>query len=224
MRNRGLIVCALVGRAVTATADPCPPDAAARAAAIRAHLDHQAERAHTWDLAWGLGYGAATVAQGAMGATRWEFGRTVTDDIQVGLYIGAGKAAISALSHVIQPLKIARVGLPSSDACADLAAASAALATTAREERKVFWLTAVGTVVLNGGGLLIAGYGYDAWKDGTVGALLGVPVGLATMLTVPRGSLRAWRSGQFEAPSGVSWQLDAVHGHGFTGLIVRGAF
>ncbi|MCE9579170.1 MAG: hypothetical protein K8W52_38965 [Deltaproteobacteria bacterium] len=225
MTTRLLIIGLCAGLATRAVAEGCPADAAARAASIRAHLDHEAHKAHRWDLGWGLGLGAVAVAQGAMGAARWYPGRDVDDKVQAGLYIGAGKAVLGALPHVILPLKITRPGPPTSDACADLVAASAALVKTAHEERQVFWLNIAGSVALAGGGLLIAGYGYDAWREGVVGALIGLPVGALITITQPRASWRAHGRGDFEVAGGaVTLRLDAVQSAGFTGLVVHGMF
>ena len=200
-------------------------DAVERTSAIRTHLDREHARARRWDLAWGAGLGAAAVGQGAMAATRWEFGRDVDDKVQAGLYIGAGKALIASLGHLVTPLKVTRVGPATSDPCADLAAAERALRRTASKERTTFWVKAGGTVVLNGAGLLIAGLGYDAWREGIVSTALGVPVGVLVLLTEPKASRRAYVRGDFDGrPPAITWTVDAVHGRSFTGLVARGAF
>jgi len=177
---------------------------------VRAHLDREAHRAHTWDVAWGLGFGAAAIGYGAMAETRWEFGIDLDDKRVAGLWVGAAKAGIASLSHLILPVRIARAPAATGDPCKDLAAANDALEESARHERTTFWLSIAGAIALNGGGLLWLGLHDDAWKEGVISAAIGVPVSALHTWTLPRGA--------------TTWQIDAVATPAFTGLSISGTF
>jgi hypothetical protein len=45
-------------------------------------------------------------------------------------------------------------------------------------------------VLVNGGGLLVIGLGYDRWVTGTIGTIVGIAVGELQIFTRPTGSLR----------------------------------
>ena len=178
--------------------------------AIRAHLDREAHRAHTWDLAWGLGFGAVAIGYGAMAETRWEFGIGLDDAKVAGLWVGAVKAGIAAASHAVLPVEVERAPAATGDPCKDLEGAQHALDETARHERETYWLSIAGAVALNGGGLLWLGLHDHAWGEGVISALIGVPVAAIHTWTLPRGAM--------------TWRIDAVATPAFTGLSISGSF
>ncbi len=213
----------LVARAAPTRAAPCDSDAAARAAAIRAHLEREVHRGRVWDISWGSAFAVATVGYGAMAATRWEFGIDIDDHKDAGLWVASGKAAIAGLSHAVLPLKIEQPAPETGDPCVDLDAAERALAISARHERDAFWLSIAGSVALNGGALLLLGLHYDTWTEGVISTAIGVPVGALHAWTAPHGSRRGVAEGRFDGPP-ATWRIDAMRSPGFTGLVLSGDF
>lgn len=192
--------------ALAATRGPalaCPDPAAQ---ALAAQLDREAHAARTWDIAWGIGLGAAAAGYATLAATDWEFGATVDRGTRDLFWAGAAKAGIAALSHLVVPLRIPRVR----GACPTAADAEAARAEAARHERTAFWLGLAGGAVLLGGGLLFVGLRDHAWGAGAVDAGLSSAVGLAHMLTMPHHARR--------------WQLAGVASPQFTGMVMAGQF
>lgn len=206
---RAVAIASVIATSV-ARAAPCPTDARAQADALRAHLDREAHRAHTWDVAWGAGFGAVAIGYAAMADRRWELG-VALDDAQVDdLWVGAIKATIAAGSHAILPMQITRAPAPTDDPCADLAAAEAARDRTAHAEAMSYWLSIAGGVALNGGGLLYVGIHDHAWGTGAVSAALGAVVTIAHAWTAPGGAS--------------TWRIDAAASPQFTGLVLRREF
>jgi hypothetical protein len=177
---RWQVVGGVVLAARVASAAPCEVDAAA----IRAHLVDEAARERRWDLGWGIGLGGAAVGQLALGLSG-AFDR----DLEQAMYVGAGKSAIGSLGHFILPLKI-EVPPPAADACADLAALRAAMATTAHHERQTFWINHVGALVLNGAGAIVLGERTN-WTNAAVSFVTGYAVGVTIIYTQPRGTWHA---------------------------------
>jgi hypothetical protein len=206
---RAVAIASVIATSV-ARAAPCPTDARAQAEALRAHLDREAHRAHTWDLAWGAGFGVVAVGYAVMADRRWEAGITL-DDAQVDdLWVGAIKATIAAGSHAILPVRVTRAPAPTADPCADLAAALAARDRTAHAEALAYWMSIAGGVALNGGGFLYVGVHDHAWGTATISAVLGAAVTVAHAWTAPGGA--------------ATWRIDAAASPQFTGLVLGRSF
>ncbi len=222
---------ALVGRAYGAC------DAAraeGRAAAVRAHLEREARHARRWDLAWAAG--SVVMAGGQLGlvAARWVPLRDYDRTQRLVLQVGAAKAAVGALGHVVLPLRLVPPGRPSGESCADLAAAERALAASARAERTAFRVNHVGGLLVNLGGWLYLGLAHDEWDEGLASFALGYPVALLAVYTQPRASWRAHREGHrfgrgdaspdpSPAADG-SWSLVPVRAPGYLGLVLTLGF
>lgn len=220
---RAAAIVSVIAASTIARAAPCPTDAHERADALRAHLDREARRAHRWDLGWGALFGVATVGYAAMADTRWEFGLSLDQGQVDDLWAGAVKGGIATASHIVLPLHVERVPAATADPCADLAAAQHAIETTATNESRAFWLSIVGGVLLNGGGLLYVGLRDHAWGTGAISMALGVPIAIAHAWTAPHASRRALAEGRLDGPP-ATWQIDAAITPGFTGLVLSGSF
>jgi hypothetical protein len=176
----GLLAAICVAR--TASAAPCEADSAS----IRAHLTDEAQRAHRWNLVWGLGFGAAAVGQLALGIDPTH---SLDRDLEQAAYVGAAKATVGALGHVVTPL-VVEVPPPVPDACADLAALRAAAIRTAARERTTFWLNQIGALAVNATGAVVLGE-RTTWANAGESFALGYAVGLISTYTMPRGSWHA---------------------------------
>lgn len=172
-------------------APPDPPAAACDPIAEvgQAALEREHAAARRWNVAWTITYTAFAGLQ--VGAALAEFspGSDFTIATRDSLYIGAGKAAIGALSRVILPL---RVPVPprAAGGCADPAAIAIARRTAARKERNTFWLQLGGGAALHlvGGGYLVVHR--DAWKEALVSLAMGAVVSTITLYTEPKTSWR----------------------------------
>lgn len=201
-----------------AAAAPCDPaEAEARTARIEAHLDREKRRARRWDNLWLITFATATAVQGAGIATETTLGE-YDDAAEAGLAVGAIKSGIGALAHVILRLKVVRPGPRTGDPCADLEAAERALARTAANEKRSFFLNHLGSLALNVGGLLYLGLQEDEWGEGAKSIAIGYPIGMLAVYTQPRATWKARRRGTFEATVGVARRRD------FTGIVLAGSF
>ena len=206
MRRAAAIPAAIV-LAIAVPAAACPPDT------IRGALEREARRAHRWDVAWGITFGAAAIGYTAMAASDWEFGATLDRAQRDDLWLGAIKSGIASLSHVVLPLRIEQPG-PNDATCADDAAAIHALEVSARHERTTFWLSNAGNVALNGGAALYLGIHDHDWTQALISAGIGVSVAIVHTWTLPRGAPRALDA----------LQLSVARTPSFTGVLVGGAF
>jgi hypothetical protein len=220
-----VVVVALVLAATTpgAHAAPCDADAGARSDAIRAHLEREVHRGRVWDRAWAAGFGVVTAGYVAMGATRWQFGMDVDDHKEAGIWVTAAVSGISAVSHLVLPVKIEQPAARTGDPCKDLDEARRALDVSADHEAQSFWLGVAGGVVLGGGSLLVLGLHYHTWTEGVISAVTSVPVTIVHSWTTPQDSRRARNDGSFDGPP-VTWRLDAAVAPGFGGLVMSGTF
>jgi hypothetical protein len=177
MRVALVVVCCLVGSAPAVAQDACDPREAEER---RMHLTHAKRRAGHWNLAWRVTFTAAAVGNIAVAAA------DVFPDLNDGLYVSGGKAAIGAVARWILPLRI-DVPEPNADPCADVKALRNAVATAAKRERGMFYLGHVGGILVNLGGAAIiwhrASFGQAMLSIG-----IGYPVGLLSNYTMPRGS------------------------------------
>jgi hypothetical protein len=132
--------------------------------------------------------------------------------------VGAVKSFVGLAARVVTPVKVPRPAV-TGDACADLAAAQAALAKAARSERRSFWLNHVGGLALQVAGTLYIGMSADdAWVDAAISFGIGYTVGLASTYTQPRGAWREHRGGA------ESWQVAPLVTPHVRGLTVVGTF
>lgn len=192
--QRTVVALAVALAARTVAADPAcsPGEAAAEAAALRAQLDSESARADRWNLAWGIGFGAASAGQLGLAVGKWNpfgaYDRTYRDT----LYVGAGKAAIGSLGRFVTPLRV-HVPAAVADPCADLVALRGALADAGRLERRLFWTSHIGGFLVSLGGAVILAT-QISWPVGAISFAVSYPVGLLSAYTMPRGSWHAWRS------------------------------
>ena len=95
---------------------------------------------------------------------------------------------------------------------------SRALAKTAANEKRSFFLNHLGSLALNVAGLLYLGLQEDEWGEGAKSIAIGYPIGMLAVYTQPRATWKARRRGTFEATVGVARRRD------FTGLVLTGSF
>lgn len=136
-----------------AAAEPCP------------QLAHEQQRAHRWDVTWGLLMTSAFVVQGAAALTP-----PLPRATRIGAAVGAGKSFLGAAGHWVLPLRLG-------DAC-DLDHA-------ATVERQNFWLLHIGAFVVNAAGFVTEAELSD-WQHAAVSAAVGYTVGLVQVYTMPR--------------------------------------
>jgi hypothetical protein len=203
--RRAAAIPAAIVLALAIPAGACPDDT------IRAKLAREATRAHRWDLGWGLTFGVAAAGYTAMAAEDWEFGGSLNQAQRDDLWLGAIKAGIASLSHVVLPLRIEE---PGGDTCADDAAAIHALEVSARHETATFWLSIAGGIALNGGSLLYLGVHDHDWKQGLISAGVGTVPAILHTWTAPLGARHAL----------AELHVEAAASPRFTGVIVGGSF
>ena len=209
--------------AAAADAAACPADAAERAAALRERLDDERASARRWRWYWAAGFGAASAAQ---------LTGVLLEATPIGEYdaaaaaslkIGAAKSAIGMAARIVAPIRVPRPAI-TGDACADLAAAEAALARAAFSEKRSFWLNHVGGLALQVGGTLYIGLSVeDAWGDAAISFGLGWSVGLISTYTQPRGLWKMHRARE-RSPGGLTWQLTPLAAPRAHGLAISGTF
>ena len=161
---------------------------------IRARLDREARRSRVWNIAWGIVFTTATAGQLVAIATEFAPLDPYSDDTEAGYAVGAIKSGLGALTRVLLPLRVARPGPPTGDACADLAAAEAAQRRTAKLQRRAFYMNHAGGLVVNLAGLLYLGLVQGSWKQGAISVATGYPIGLLSIYTAPRGAWHAERN------------------------------
>jgi hypothetical protein len=205
-----VLVLALVAGAAAARAS-CPADAAERGAKLRERLDRERAAARRWRWGWAAGFGAATALQAAGVLAEYTPTGDFDESAETSLTVGAIKSAIGMTARIVAPIKVPRPAV-TGDACADLAAAEAAMARAAFSEKKSFWLNHVGGLALHAGGTLYIGLTVDdAWGDAAISFGLGWTVGLISTYTQPRGVWKEVRVAPMVAP-------------GAQGLSIAGSF
>jgi hypothetical protein len=186
------------GRMARADESDCQ-DVDARLSFVRERLaadDHDSRR---WMWSWGIAYGALTLGQAGLALTRDDEGE------QVELYVGAAKSLLGLVPvlGVQNPAlrdsgrleaRVAQVstgGASAAERCAVVAEAEKLLDAAAADEAfNRGFLAHAGNVLVNGGGLLVIGIGYDRWLTGALGAAVGIAVGELQIFTRPTASLR----------------------------------
>ena len=206
MPRAAAIVCAIIFASAPARA--CPD-----AQPLRDRLDRELHRARVWNVGWGAAFGVAAIGYGAMAESRWEFGLSLDDAKVDGLWVGAVQATISALGHVIVPLRTEAAPAPTGDPCKDYEAAAHAVAVTAAHERTSVWLSLAGGVVLEAGGFFYLGLHDHAWGQGGISLASGIPVAIAHAWTIPRID-----------DSDVTITVGAARTPQFTGVVIGGSF
>lgn len=222
-RAAALLALAAVLAAAAPEAAACPADAAERAAALRERLDGERASARRWRWGWAAGFGAASALQ----LTGVLLERTPIGDYDAAadasLKAGAAKAGIGMAARIVAPIKVPRPAI-TGDACADLAAAEAALARAAASEQRSFWLNHVGGLAMQVGGTLYIGLSVeDAWGDAAISFGLGWTVGLISTYTQPRGLWKMHRA-RARSPDGLTWQLTPLAAPRAHGLAISGTF
>lgn len=234
MGARGIAaVLAAVAGAVTARAQTCPAPAgaapslraataSARHAFLAGALARERHRGRWWNLGWGWGFVAATAGQAAVGAA-------IDEDsalCRACQFVGAGKSAIGVVATwVLYPVRVRAVAPRAAPTCADVAAAERALADAAASER-VPWLRHAEGIALNAAGVVYLGLAHDEWRNGLIGAAVGVAVGELRLWSRPRGAiaaLRAYRAGRLAPARATNWHVSPTFG-GAAGFVVTGTF
>jgi hypothetical protein len=170
-------------------AQECAPD---EAEALRAHLAAQQVSAKNWNQVWR--YTFTTVAVGA-----FAFGvANPFPDARDNIWVTAGKSTLGALSRWLLPL---RVELPpkTTDVCADIAALRASIESTAKQERRLFWLHHLGSAVVNAAGAVILAVRGNSLSEILLTTALGYAVGMVATYTMPRATWRFWREHPWSA-------------------------
>lgn len=220
--GRALAVTAFAGVMASSTMDAvaCPADAGARAAALRKRLDRERESAARWRLGWGIGFGIASIGQGALVIAEVSPLGDYDEAAEASLLAGTGKAIIGLGARVITPIKVPHPKV-TGDACTDLANAEAALALAAKSEKQSFWLNHIGGLALQLGATLYIGLAADdAWDEAAISFAVGYAVGVTSTYTQPRS---AWREHR-RAPADRKWQLAPLLTTHARGLAVVGSF
>jgi hypothetical protein len=198
----------------------CPADAADRAARLRARLDRERDLAARWRLGWSIGFGVASIGQGALVIAEFSPLGEYDDAAEASLVAGTVKSIVGLGSRVIAPVKVPEPKV-TGDACADLAAAEAALAAAAKSEKQSFFLNHIGGLALQVAATAYIGLAADdAWTDAAISFALGYAVGAASTYTQPRG---AWHEHR-RRPDARTWQLTPLVTPGAHGLSVVGRF
>ena len=179
-----------------ATARPAhaAEDCEAQLAFVRDRLSTDARHGRTWTWSWGIGYSAVALGQAGLAFTR------DTEGEKAELFVGAGKSVLGLVPVFTRRLPAlndagtleARLAATPAgpERCALVAEATRMLEASADNEAFARgWLAHTLTVLVNAGGLAIVGFGYDRWKTGTVGALVGVAIGELAIWTRPAQSL-----------------------------------
>ncbi len=200
--------------------DGCP-DADARIAFVGERLDADAHGARVWMWGWGLGYTGLALGQAGLALTRDDEGE------RVELYVGAAKSVLglvpvllvrSPALHDAGTLKVRAAG-GGSDRCAVAAEAGEMLERSAADEAFArSFLAHTANVLVNGGGMLIVGLGYDRWVTGALGAAVGIAIGEVNIFTRPTAALRG------RADYAARWTVAPVVTGDATGILLIGTF
>lgn len=178
--------------------------------------DHQ--RAHAWNEAWAVTFGAAALA--SAGLATFAPSSWFTDNTRAGLYVTAVKATIGVASKLAQPLEIDVKGV-----CADRRPQSrktrhVLLNEVARREKRAIAPNVVGGLLLNAFGLFYMGYVRHAWESGWISFGIGSGVAVASVLTAPTQSWLLKR----RMSEGARTALVPRLGHDGAGLALVGLF
>lgn len=192
---RGHVLVGVVAGVLAAVApahaeDACTPEADA----LRAHLVEAERATYRWNLGWTIAFGAASAGQLALATLEVNPLGTFDTQYRDTLYVGAAKAGIGFASRLVLPLRV-DVPAPLPDRCADRTVLRATLTRLATKERRLFWLTHIGGMALNLGGMALLWERHGA-STGLVSFAISYPVGTLSAYTLPRGSWKRWRAEQ----------------------------
>jgi hypothetical protein len=191
-----------------ATAEPCPD-----ASALRADLEQESVRADHWNLAWRIAHSALAAGQLAVAAS----GAADRDNTRA-LWVGGAESALGALGAWLMPLRIdvpSPTPTPTGDACADRAALRGIAERAASDERRMFWASHLGGLVVSvAGGVVVAEL--TSWRNGLVSFATSYAVGLLNTYTMPRASWRRTRE--------PTWTASVVANGDHRALVVGGSF
>jgi len=189
----GRVIIGAIGACVAAAAPARADDGCAHeAAALRAHLVDAERATYRWNLGWTIAFGAASAGQVALAALEVNPLGTFDANYRDTLYVGAAKAGLGFASRLVLPLAV-DVPAPLADRCADRAVLRATLTRLATKERRLFWLTHLGGMALNLGGMALLWERHGA-TTGLVSFAISYPVGMLSAYTLPRGSWKRWRA------------------------------
>ena len=189
----GRVILGAIGACLAAAAPAWADDACApEAAALRAHLVDAERATYRWNLGWTIAFGAASAGQVALAALEVNPLGTFDANYRDTLYVGAAKAGLGFASRLVLPLAV-DVPAPLADRCADRAVLRATLTRLATKERRLFWLTHLGGMALNLGGMALLWERHGA-TTGLVSFAISYPVGMLSAYTLPRGSWKRWRA------------------------------
>lgn len=203
-RARLLITLGIAVLPPLAAAEPCGDPSA-----LRADLEHESDRADHWNLAWRIGFTALAAGQLAIAAS----GAADHDNTRA-LWVGGAKSALGAIGAWASPLRI-DVPPPTGDACTDRAALRAAAERAASDERRTFWASHLGGLVVNLAGSLVLAE-LTSWKTGVLSFATGYPIGLISTYTMPRASWHRIRE--------PSWTASVVPSRDGYTLVVGSSF
>lgn len=197
MRGRVIVgaVAGALGACLATAAPALAEDACAREAdALRAHLVDAERATYRWNLGWTIAFGASSVGQVVLAALEVNPLGTFDTKYRDTLYVGAAKAGLGFVSRLVMPLRV-DVPAPLLDRCADRTVLRATLTRLAPKERRLFWLTHLGGMALNLGGMALLWERHGA-TTGLVSFAISYPVGTLSAYTLPRGSWKRWRAEQ----------------------------
>jgi hypothetical protein len=188
----------------TAAATPCGDPSA-----LRAELQRESTRVKQWNWAWRITYTTLAVGQLAVAASG-----EVDRDTTQALWVGGAKSSLGALGQWLSTLRI-RVPPPTGDACTDRSQLRLVAERAAFEERKAFWVSHIGGLVINLTGSAIVAERVSL-EDGIVSFATGYAVGLLSIYTMPRASWGRTRA--------AAWTAGVVTGGDRHVLVVAGVF
>lgn len=222
MRIVPAVVLLVVALARPAHAGRCD-QAEAHLRLVKDQLDADVHRGHRYEWGWGLGNGG--VAIGLFGLAL----ASNDDGARAEAYIGSGGSVLAAVLPVLLQRVPAITDAPRFDRmlaetpegperCALVAEADRLLARSAHDERFARGpVSHTINMLINGGGWLIIGFGWDRWTTSGLGAFFSIGLGELQIYTRPTGAMRAWSRR-------LAWTVAPVVGQGQTGLLVGGSF
>lgn len=158
---------------------------AARLKFLSAELLGESRRMHTWTTAWGLTYGALTIAQIAPVPL-------IIPQDQIEWWIGAATSAFGLAVIALEPIEVQPLE-PGGDVCALIVEGERRMERGAVQEGNLRqWYAHALNVALNLGLGLILGLGYDHWVAAAVNFAVGVAAGELTIFTAPNRLRSAW--------------------------------
>lgn len=203
-------------------------DPAVRLGRIRAALDRESDRARLWSGVWAMTF---------IGAGTFALSRGVTSDdegAQFAAVAASLKSTLQPLSIVLRPLRVMkdageleRRAAAGEDTCSLVRESEEWLRLGAANEAALAgWTAHAALLLVNVGVYLLEGFGYQRWREGLLGAGVGIALSELKILTQPTAlddELDAYARAEGFAPVApavsVVPQLGAAGGG--LGLVVR---